>query len=199
MALDLAYLHFGREGKPPLVILHGLLGSSRNWRWMGKSLAQDFDVFALDLRNHGQSPAADSMAFDDLVADVRHFIRKRNLGRVALMGHSLGGKVAMRLACRYSSEVMSLIVVDVSPKPYPILHRKIFQAMASIDAAQLSSRSEADRLLEPLIGHKRLQQFILTNLARDSEGKFRWQVNHETLSKNQEALSLALGPNKEHD
>ncbi len=197
MALDLAYIGFENEGKPPLVILHGLLGSSRNWRWMARSLAQDFEVFALDLRNHGKSPAAESMAFDDLVADVRHWIQKRNLNGVTLMGHSLGGKVGMRLACRHGSEVGALIIVDVSPKPYPILHGKIFEAMASIDPSKLSTRAEADILLEPIIGHKRLQQFILSNLARDGEGKFRWQVNHETLSKNQ--VALAMNPLNEGD
>ncbi len=137
------------------------------------------------------------MTFDDLVADVLFALRKWDLERTTLMGHSLGGKVAMRLACRHGTAVKSLIVVDVTPKPYPILHRKIFQAMASIDAEKLSSRNEANRLLEPIIGHKKLQQFILTNLTRDTDGKFKWQVNHETLSKNQE--SLAKNPLYERD
>ncbi len=103
----------------------------------------------------------------------------------------------MRLACRHSSTINSLIVVDVTPKQYPILHRKIFQAMASINASKLSSRTEADQLLEPLIGHKRLQQFILTNLARGAEGKFHWQVNHQILAKNQD--TLARNPLSEND
>lgn len=87
-ALQLAHLHFEGEGKPPLVILHGLLGSSRNWRWIGKSLARDFNVFALDLRNHGLSPNNESMTFDDLVADVRLALRKWKLEQIILMGHS---------------------------------------------------------------------------------------------------------------
>lgn len=179
------------------MILHGLLGSSRNWRWIGKSLARDFNVFALDLRNHGNSPSAESMNFSELVEDVRLFIHQRNMGKVVMMGHSLGGKVAMRLACRFSTEVEALIVVDVSPKPYPILHRKIFQVMASIDASKLTSRAEADQLLEPIIAHQRLQKFIVSNLARDPGGQFRWQVDHETLARNQE--TLAQNPLQKND
>lgn len=99
MPVELEYRYFGGEGKPPLVILHGLLGSSRNWQAAGKRLAEDYEVFALDLRNHGASPHIGSMTFQDMVDDLALWLDKQKLGRIILLGHSLGGRVAMLYSC----------------------------------------------------------------------------------------------------
>src|SRR5262245_22188729 len=111
---------WGGEGRPPLVVLHGLLGSSRNWQTAGGDLAKAgaAHVMALDLRNHGKSPHADVMSYDAMVADVLTWMDARGLTRVSLMGHSMGGKVAMALACRHPERVERLIVVDIAPRDY---------------------------------------------------------------------------------
>src|SRR5690606_9374454 len=103
---------------PPLVILHGLLGSSRNWQTAGKDLAERFHVAALDLRNHGSSPHADEMSYAAMMADVLAWMDARGLGRVTLLGHSMGRILAMLLACRHPERIERLIVVDIAPKDY---------------------------------------------------------------------------------
>ena len=112
--LDVAYDQFGATG-PPVVVLHGLLGSARNWTGIAKHLAGTRRVFALDLRNHGRSPWADTMSFEEMAGDVAAFIERQELSAAAVIGHSLGGKVAMRLALTRAGLVERLVVVDVAP------------------------------------------------------------------------------------
>src|SRR5690606_16173510 len=115
----LAHRDFGGEGKPPLVVLHGLLGSARNWQSAGRDLAADFHVCALDLRNHGDSFHAREMTYAIMADDVCAWLDARGWQRVRLMGHSMGGKVAMVLACRFPERVEKLVAVDIAPKAYP--------------------------------------------------------------------------------
>lgn len=105
-------------GDPPFVLLHGLLGSSRNWQTAGRELAADRRVYALDLRNHGLSPHAAEMTYEAMTADVRAWLDAQGVGTADLVGHSMGGKVAMLLACRHPERVRRLVVVDIAPKAY---------------------------------------------------------------------------------
>jgi pimeloyl-ACP methyl ester carboxylesterase len=182
MAVNLHSLRFENAGAPVLVILHGLLGSSRNWVTIGKALQDRFDVHALDLRNHGGSPHADSMRWSELSEDLRVYLEMHHLSKIVLMGHSLGGKVAMRFACEYAEVVQRLIVVDIAAKPYPPYHDREFRAMKRIPVRELANRKEAEELLEPMVPEWALRQFLLTNLVRDEvRGGFRWQVNLEAV------------------
>jgi esterase len=168
---------FGGAGEPPRVILHGMLGSSRNWLTAGKDLAAGRRAYALDLRNHGLSPHADEMTYASMVADVGAWLDARGIGSAELIGHSMGGKVAMLLACRRPERVARLVVVDIAPKDYRWPeHREEFAAIRELDLANLRSRAEAETRLESRVPGWAMRKFILTNLERMPDG-WRWQIN----------------------
>lgn len=176
-AVALACRDLGGEGKPPLVVVHGFLGSSRNWQLTGRDLARHAHVWALDLRNHGESEASDDMTWDALVADIRAWCLSRGLKRARFLGHSLGGKVLMRLACVAPELVEDLIVVDIAPKSYAFQsHRHELAALLDLELSGLSSRAEAEIRLEGRIPDLSMRKFLLTNLGRTPEGSWRWLV-----------------------
>lgn len=155
-----------------------MLGSTRNWQTTGRDLAGHFHVLALDLRNHGSSPHADTMAYDEMMADVLAWLDAQQLERVTLLGHSMGGKVAMLLACRHPERVERLVVVDIAPKNYfwPG-HRQSFAAMNELNLADLRSRAEAELRFEARVSSWAMRKFLTTNLDRTPEGKWIWQIN----------------------
>ncbi len=168
----------GGAGKPPLVVLHGLLGSSRNWLTTGGDLASHYHVFALDLRNHGKSPHAEPMDYATMMADVLAWLDAQGLSKVALMGHSMGGKVAMLLACRHPERVERLVVVDIAPKNYlSHAHRAEFAAMNELRLETLQSRGEAELRFEARVSDWAMRKFLVTNLERTDDGSWRWQIN----------------------
>ena len=197
----LFHRELGGAGRPPLVILHGMLGSSRNWQTAGRDLAARYHVWALDLRNHGGSPQATAMTPAVLAADVQAWLDARGLGRVTLLGHSLGGKVAMRLACRQPERVERLIVVDIAPRDdHTGAPRAEFAAMGALDLATLSSRAAAERQLEAQVPDWALRKFLTTNLVQDDAGAWRWQVNLPVLTAALPALEgNSLSPGDRFD
>jgi len=167
----------GGVGKPPLIFLHGLLGSSRNWQTVGRDLASAFQVSALDLRNHGASPHSDEMTWQALVGDVLRWMDSQSISKASLLGHSLGGKVAMRLACRYPDRVERLIVVDIAPKDYlSQAHRAEFAAMTELDLTTIDSRATAELRFEARVPDWAMRKFLTTNLERDENGEWRWSI-----------------------
>jgi esterase len=181
--MQLFHRDLGGGGNPPLVILHGLLGSSRNWQTVGRDLAAKFRVFALDLRNHGGSPHAGEMTYEAMVADVIAWLDFQQLTQVTLMGHSMGGKVAMLIACRHPGRVEHLIVVDIAPKDYFwIAHRAEFSAMNELDLGHLASRAEAELRFEARVSDWAMRKFLATNLERTAGGGWRWLVNLPVLT-----------------
>lgn len=182
MALKLHSLRFENSSAPALVILHGLLGASRNWLTIGKALQDRYDVHAVDLRNHGLSPHSDAMRWAELTDDLQAYLDEHGLNDVILMGHSLGGKIAMRYACQNPDVVSKLIIVDIAAKAYPPYHDNEFRAMKRIPVAELASRKEAEELLETMVPEWAMRQFLLTNLVRDAAtGAYKWQINLEVL------------------
>src|SRR5215475_11249233 len=144
------HLAFEVLGKgDPLIILHGLLGSADNWRSMSRRLSAHYQVFAVDLRNHGRSPHSDILDYDVLAADVREFMERQALRRIMLLGHSMGGKVAMQFAVEHSQQVDRLIVVDIAPKTYEPSQRYLLKAMRSLDLSRLKSFADVDAALAP--------------------------------------------------
>jgi esterase len=186
MTVELAYHQFGEAG-PPVVILHGLLGAARNWTSVGKELAGTHRVFALDLRNHGRSPWAGTMSFDDMAGDVAAFIESRGLGAVTLIGHSLGGKVAMRLALTRRELVERLLLVDVAPVAYADTFGPFVAAMREVDLAAVQRRADADLQLQGAVPDAVLRNFLLQNLV-NTEAGFVWRVNLEALAANMDEL-----------
>jgi esterase len=173
---------FGGTGGPPRVILHGMLGSSRNWLTAGKDLAAGRRVYALDLRNHGLSPHADLMTYEAIVADVVAWLDTQGIATAELIGHSMGGKVAMLLACRHPERVGRLVVVDIAPRSYQWPeHRQEYTAIRELDLSTLTSRAEAESRLEARVPGWAIRKFILTNLER-IPGGWRWQINVPVLT-----------------
>lgn len=189
--------HFGGEGLPPLVILHGLLGSSRNWQTVARDLTDRFSVWALDLRNHGASPWSDTMTYPEIAADVLAWLDARGFDRVHLLGHSMGGKTAMRLAADHPARLRSLTVVDIAPRDYEHHHRTEFAAMAALDLAALPDRKAADAALAAGVPDWPMRQFLLTNLARRDDGRFAWDIHLAALAAALPALSATpLAPHE---
>lgn len=178
----------GGEGRPPLIILHGLLGSSRNWQTTGRDLAEKFRVFALDLRNHGHSPHLAEMSFELMVEDVVAWMDAHGVTRAALMGHSMGGKVAMLLACRHPERVERLIVVDIAPSDHFVGHRAEFTAMMGLDLSRLESRTAAEEQFEGTVESWGMRKFLVTNLERTEDGAWRWLINLPVLNASLPAL-----------
>ena len=182
MSVDLKGEVLGSGQGPALVILHGLLGSARNWVAIARALERAYTVHLVDLRNHGQSPHAESMRWAELVSDLEAYRSREDLDSFILLGHSFGGKVAMRYACEYPGRVQGLVVVDIAAKAYPPYHEAEFRAMRQMAVEDLLNRKEADALLSAEVPDWALRQFLLTNLVRDeATGSFKWQINLEAL------------------
>jgi esterase len=178
MAVALAATEQGSG--PPLLILHGLFGSGRNWAAIAKPLADMHRVFLLDLRNHGASPWADSMRYPEMAADVLAFIRARKLGPVALMGHSMGGKAAMLAALVEPRAIERLVVVDVAPVAREPALLAYVRAMAAVDLSRVTRRNEVDPLLASAVPSAAERGFLLQNLVIE-DGKARWRINLEAI------------------
>ncbi len=177
MSLDLAFAEHGAAG-PPVVILHGLLGSARNWQAVAKRLAAAHRVFALDLRNHGASPWADGMTYAEMAEDVRAFIARRDLAGAAVIGHSMGGKVAMAMALAHGDAVRRLMVVDIAPVPYAHgTFMPYVRAMRAIDPAAVARRGDVDQRLREAVPDQAVRAFLLQNLVADEGDGLRWRVN----------------------
>jgi esterase len=177
---------------PPLIVLHGLFGSSDNWFTHAKTLAQHHQVWLVDQRNHGQSFHDPQFDYRSLTEDLEAFVREHQIENPFLLGHSMGGKTAMNYALKYPDRVRGLVVVDIMPKNYPVHHDHILDGLQAVDLAALSSRSEADQVLARFIEEVDVRQFLLKNLARDVEGKFYWKVNLAAIDANIESIGAGL-------
>lgn len=181
---NLFHTDLGGTGHPPLIVLHGLLGSSRNWLSTGRDLAKHWHVFALDARNHGKSPHAPLMNYEVMVDDLLAWMDAHGLAKATITGHSMGGKTAMLLACRHPARVERLVVVDIAPKDYSwAAHRAEFAAMAGLELGSLHSRPEAELRFEARVPHLGTRKFLATNLARDGHGAWQWAINLPVLTE----------------
>lgn len=174
MTLALAATEFGKG--PPVVVLHGLFGSARNWTAIAKRLAATHRVLAVDLRNHGSSPWAESMTYADMAGDVRALIKAHARGRATLLGHSMGGKAAMLAALCSPELVDRLIVVGIASVAYPPAFLSYVRAMQSVDLNAVARRGEVDAELRGAVSDPAVRQFLLQNLVADDHA-FRWRVN----------------------
>lgn len=175
----LNYRLYGRlgSGQIPLVVLHGLLGALDNWHTFARGQEEARAVIAVDLRNHGLSPHVEGMSYQQMVADVLEVLDALQITACYLMGHSMGGKLAMNLALQHPQIVERLLVVDIAPKAYPPRHQALLQAMVTMPLAELRSRKQADEWLAPVVNHPFERGFLLKNLARAGDGSFYWQCN----------------------
>ena len=187
--MKLNYREVG-EGQP-MIILHGLFGSSDNWLTMAKRLGQYRKLYLVDQRNHGASPHDVKFTYEAMATDLKGFIEEHNLDRPEILGHSMGGKTGMQFAALYPEHLSKLIVVDIAPKYYPVHHQTILAGFRSIDLQNLKSRGEADETLAKLVPTLMTRQFLLKNLKRDSSG-FQWKINLDVIEAQIENVGQAL-------
>lgn len=191
MAVELNFRKTG-EGYP-LVILHGLFGSSDNWQSFALRMAEkQFEVYTVDLRNHGRSPHHPEHNYTAMAEDMMHLIKNEIRKPVALMGHSMGGKTAMRTALDFPEWIDKLIVLDIAPSAYPVLHAEIITALKSIDLNSLTSRNEANTILSEKIKQEDTRQFLLKGLYRKEDNRFGWRFNLDVLEKEIEKIGDAI-------
>ncbi len=181
MPVKLHYNLFG-EG-PPVIILHGLFGSSRNWQSVAKALSDTHQIITVDLRNHGLSAHTASMSYQDMAGDIHALIRQLSLDDVSLVGHSMGGKAAMMLALSSPEMVSKLAVLDIAPVSYEHRYGKIFHVLQNLPLDMIKNRNEAAKILNNQLEDDFLTQFLLQNLIKD-ENSFIWRLNIPSLLNN---------------
>jgi esterase len=181
--MQLAFRSYGSAG-PALVILHGMFGSHENWHTMSSRLAKYRQVWALDQRNHGDSPHSSQMDYRAMAEDVRQFIEERSLGSVDLLGHSMGGKTAMQLALTDPASVQRLIVVDIAPRAYSPRHGQILQALLALKLEDFQSRKQIEDQLWPSVPDLGTRQFLLKNVKRDRHSRFQWKLGLREINDN---------------
>lgn len=188
--MNLNYKTVG-EGKP-LIILHGLFGSLDNWLTIAKELADHYKVYLVDQRNHGLSPHSDEFNYDAMGLDLKEFIETHNIEKPYILGHSMGGKTAMKFALQHGDMWEKLIVVDISPRAYPVHHDVILEGLSAIDVEALKSRGEADKKLAEYVSDFGTRQFLLKNLNRKKAGGFEWKINLPAIKSNIEIIGEGM-------
>ena len=169
------------ETSTPIVLLHGFLGSSTNWHSVARKLSDDHHVLAPDLRNHGQSPHAKDMTYAAMSEDLGALLNEHDLDEVILVGHSMGGKLAMEYALRHPDQVRKLVVVDIAPVRYRHGFDEVFAAMRAVDLERIGNRRDADAMMRPHLETEGLRQFLLQNLVKQDDG-WAWRVDLDILA-----------------
>jgi esterase len=170
-----------------ILLLHGLFGAGDNLGALAKALMDEFQVVQIDLRNHGRSPHSDEMSFAAMAADIVQLQNMLGITASHVVGHSLGGRVAMELALYHPSRVQSLVVADIAPVSYAPHHVAIFAALQTLDL-HIANRGEADAQLASLIPETSVRQFLLKSLYQDGD-VWRWRFNVPALLANYAALT----------
>jgi pimeloyl-ACP methyl ester carboxylesterase len=201
MTIDLHYRRLGPEGAPPVVVLHGLFGTSDNWGSIGKELAEPTepgatpcDVLLVDLRDHGRSPHSQATSYPLMAADVHALIERLGLRDVVLVGHSMGGKTAMVFAQQWPQLLRHLVVVDISPKEHANNHGHIIEAILTADVAPGRTRKEVEAHIAARVKEPGVVQFLLKNLYWATEEQLAWRVNAPLLARELPAILAAIGP-----
>lgn len=186
MSVELSYQDAGHGA--PIVILHGLFGSKRNWSAIAKRLSAHHRVLTLDMRNHGDSPWIDGMDYRDMSQDVAAFINRHALGPCTVIGHSMGGKAAMVLALTHPELVARLVVVDIAPVERETGFGAYIEAMAEAPLAACDNRAEVEEHLEDVVTNAMVRSFLVQNVVRDDTG-FRWRINLAALDSGMDEIA----------
>jgi esterase len=181
------YVRVRGEGEP-LLLLHGLFGSSDNLGSIASALAKSYETHAIDLRNHGKSFHDADMTYDLMAGDVLAYMDEQGLDEAIVLGHSMGGKVAMTLALTQPKRVKALLVADIAPVRYPAHHREIFKGLFELCETPVLSRKQADQGLSAHIEESGIRQFLLKNLLPLPEGGFTLKINLPAIFNNYEHI-----------
>ena len=173
----------------PVIILHGVFGMLDNWQIFAKKLADEFWVSTIDLRNHGRSPHSDIFNYEVMISDVIEFLNNNHIKQPHIIGHSMGGKLAMHLALEHPEYINKLVIVDIGIKKYISRHDEIFKALCSLNLKSYQKREEIDRDLKKTISNWNIRQFLMKNINRnkDKEG-FKWKMNLNIIKDNYETI-----------
>lgn len=194
-------LHYRTFGSgPALIVLHGFLGASGNWQSLASKVFGDhFTTYTVDQRNHGRSPHTEAIDYALLAQDLRAFMDAHDLERAHVLGHSMGGKVAMQFALTDPDRVDRLVIVDIAPRAYPPEHRPLLDALQQVDFSAVDSRSDVDRQLASSIRSKPVRQFLMKNLGLDATTKqYTWDINLETLAREYDGLTGPISSDQSH-
>lgn len=175
-SVELAFEELGSPGDTPLIILHGFFASSRNWRQVAEKLAAKYHVYVLDMRNHGASPHHPLMDYPAMAADLLLFMENRELTTASLLGHSMGGKVAMWFALNHPERMDKLIVADIAPVSYTHCFNNLILALKALPLDEISNRKQAEQLLASAIPEIGYRQFLLQNLIL-KDGAYCWRID----------------------
>ena len=175
--MNLFYRKYGDQG-PPLFILHGLFGQSDNWQSHAKTIATwGFEVYVVDLRNHGMSPHAEAFNYTVMAEDLMELMDTLQLGQISLMGHSMGGKAALTFANNFPERVQALIIIDIGLKYYPPHHQQIIAALQAVNFETVNTRKQAHDILSTYIDEEATKQFLLKNIYWKSDEVLDWRFN----------------------
>ncbi len=198
MTVDLFSRVIG-EGEP-LIILHGLFGMGDNWQTLGKKWAeQGYAVHIIDQRNHGQTENTEDFSYQLMSDDLLAYLDQHGLDKVSILGHSMGGKVAMLFATQHPERVNKLMIVDIAPKGYPVHHNEIIAGLKTLDFSILTSRREADAELAKSLPNMAIRQFLLKSLYWVEKGQLGLRFNLDSISKHIEMVGEALLPEATFD
>ena len=165
-----------------LIVIHGLFGMSDNWNSLGRKFSEYFRVHLIDLRNHGRSPHSVNFNYDVMCEDLIEYMLIHNIQKPIILGHSLGGKVAMKFAFTFPKKIEKLLVADISPREYNSdFYKSILAVLYKIPLEEFDKREEIDSLLSSLYEDKGMRLFLMKNLYRDENKKFAWRFNIEIL------------------
>jgi pimeloyl-ACP methyl ester carboxylesterase len=168
-----------------VILIHGLLGNKSNLRFIAKRLQTlDYNCYTIDLPDHGQSNHIEKFSFTSYANIVHKWMKDKNIQTAHIIGHSLGGKVAMAMSAKYAKSVNSIVAMDIAPRKYKSVFGDMFKALIQIDTKKLSSRSEASKLLEKDIPKEKIRQFLLQGLVRGEDDCYKWNYNLESFAKN---------------
>jgi pimeloyl-ACP methyl ester carboxylesterase len=187
--IALHYRSFGEPDAPPVVLVHGLFGSSGNWGGVARRLSADYRVLVPDLRNHGRSPQAPVHDYPSMGEDLIGLLDRLAIERAVVVGHSMGGKVGMHLALTRPGRVRALAVVDMAPVRYAHGFETALSGFAAVDLASIGSRRDADAQMRPAVPGSAVRAFLLQNLERDDAGRWRWRLNLAALEAAQAAIT----------
>ncbi len=190
--ISLNYISLGNPQKPVLLILHGFLGSLDNWKFFSKQLQDDFHIFIVDLPNHGHSPHSEDFSYEAMAQNIKYFIDKNKIEKLLLMGHSMGGKVAIEITKLYPHLISQLIVIDISPKKYEkIESKKIIFILNKIDLTQFQNRFQVEKVLEKFFNNKTIIKFLVKSISLEGE-ILKWNFNLKLFNEKIEALAEGI-------
>lgn len=186
------------KGKP-LLILHGFLGSGDNWITLGRKFSENFEVHLIDLRNHGRSFHDDEMDIEVMCQDILNYCEHYNIENINIIGHSMGGKVAMHLAVHHPILVAKLIIVDIAPKAYKRRHDFIFKALQAVDFSKQKTRQEVDTVIAKFIEKESYRQFLMKAVFRKTRETLAFRFNLSVFIENYGNIIETLPPYSQYE